>query len=116
MSCVDSRFSAIFWAVPAVMRVEPARNSEPVCSRTGISASASSGAVGLFAMATVSAPAARPAAWAPRVNAVVPDAATAMITSAVVGRRSATAERPAPASSSAPSSERTSASLPPAIR
>ena len=29
------------------MRVEPARNSEPVCRRTGISASASSGAVGI---------------------------------------------------------------------
>ena len=51
----------------AVIRVEPARNSGPVCRSTGISASSSSGAPGLQAKAIVRAPASRAAACTARV-------------------------------------------------
>ena len=59
MIWVESRLSAIFCAVPAVIRVEPARNSAPVSSSTGISAWSRSGVPGLLARPIVSAPAAR---------------------------------------------------------
>ena len=35
ISSVDSKFSAIFWAVPAFRRVEPAIGSAPVSSQIG---------------------------------------------------------------------------------
>ena len=67
MMRVDSRLRAIFCAVPAVMRVDPARNSGPVCSRIGCPAACNSGAPGLLASATVIDPAATAAACTAQV-------------------------------------------------
>ena len=50
--------SAIFWAVAAPIRVEPAMISGGVGSRMAMSARPSSGAPSLLAMPTVAAPAA----------------------------------------------------------
>ena len=52
-------FSAIFCAVPAFSRVLPLMTSGPVSSNTPNSHAASSGAPGLLAKPTVSAPAVR---------------------------------------------------------
>ena len=58
---VESMLKAAFCAVPAAMRVEPARTSGPESRNTAISAWANSGAEALQAIATVAAPVLRAA-------------------------------------------------------
>ncbi len=62
ISALEKVFSAIFCEVPALRRVLPETTSGPVSRVTPISASCVTGASGLLAKPTVSAPTAR-AAW-----------------------------------------------------
>ena len=116
MTSDDSRVSATRCAVPAFMRVEPAIGSAPVSSQIGWSASSSIGVFGLLAMPTVSAPRDAASRRQASVNGVVPLAATAISASLLADADAARrARRPRSASSSAPSTARSSASRPPAI-
>src|SRR5690349_16715730 len=81
MTSDDNRLSAIRWAVPAFIRVDPALGSGPVSSHIGCSASAKSGVSRLLAIAIVSAPRCLASCRQAKVNGVVPLAATAINTS-----------------------------------
>ena len=106
--------SAIFCAVPAPIRVDPATTSGGVASRTGWSAMVSSAEPALLAMPITVAP----FAWARRaassVKGVVPLAETVITVSAAVRSARSAARLPA-ASSSAPGIS-TPVGMPPAIR
>jgi len=81
MTAVDKRFSTIFCAVPAFIRVDPPIASSPVSTRIGCALAARSGVPALLAMPMVRAPRRLLSTSAAIVKGVVPLAATPITTS-----------------------------------